>query len=643
MKRKIISIFILLVMLINLLPVITVNAAEPRVIVTVDADKTEVKRGEVINYTITCRATEKLCSIQLPLDIPEGLTYVANSGKIASNLENVLGALDELDYTEAEKLITISNRSPFEITGDVTIATFQCKVNDDASGEYSVGFVVGEETEIEFTDSNIEVISNADCKVDIDKITVVIPVTGVKLNKTTTTINAGATETLVATVEPTDATNKKLTWTSSDTTVATVDANGVVKGLKIGNSKITVTTEDGKYSASCDVKVVCAHANKTTHPAVPSTCKVQGNNEYVTCNDCGKVISGSDEKLPLADHKYGTLIAKVDPIHTSTKLEDGKAAHYKCSDCDKLFDESKKEVKEEDLVIKAPSHTYGDWEVDTTDHWKECGCGNIISKEGHKGGEATCTKKAVCEVCKIEYGNVDSNNHKETEIKDTVKPGCETEGYTGDKYCKDCGDKVESGTKVDPEGHKGGEATCTEKAVCEVCKKEYGELDSDNHIDIEIIGALEETCTEDGYTGDKYCNDCDQLLEKGKAIPAGHKGGKATCTKKAVCEVCDKEYGEIDPDNHVNTEIKDAVEATYEKEGYTGDAYCKDCEKLVEKGIVIPKIEKPVEEKPKVELDPSKPQTNDNTNIILWISLLVISGIGLVVISKWNANKKRLK
>ena len=270
MKRKLISIFIILVMLINLVPIVSVNAATPTATVTVIADKTEAKRGDVINYTIKCTATEGLHSIQLALDIPAGLTYVADSGAIASNLRDVIGNVTEASYTEAEKLILIAHYSPFSLTEDVTLATFKCKVNNDANGEYSVGL-----KDVEFTDSNIDVIDEADYKVNSAKTTVVIPVTGVKLNKTTTTINAGATETLVATVEPTEATNKKLTWSSSDATVATVDANGVVKGLKIGTTKITVTTEDGKYSASCDVEVVCAHANKTTHPAVPSTCEIQ--------------------------------------------------------------------------------------------------------------------------------------------------------------------------------------------------------------------------------------------------------------------------------------------------------------------------------------------------------------------------------
>lgn len=80
------------------------------------------------------------------------------------------------------------------------------------------------------------------------------PVTGVTLNKTTTKIKVDETETLVATVSPSDATNKNVTWKSSDETIATV-ANGVVTGKKEGNATITVTTQEGSKVATCNVTV----------------------------------------------------------------------------------------------------------------------------------------------------------------------------------------------------------------------------------------------------------------------------------------------------------------------------------------------------------------------------------------------------
>ena len=75
------------------------------------------------------------------------------------------------------------------------------------------------------------------------------------LNKTALTLNIGANETLTATVAPADATNKKVTWKSSDAAVASVDANGKVTGVKAGEATITVTTEDGGKTATCKVTV----------------------------------------------------------------------------------------------------------------------------------------------------------------------------------------------------------------------------------------------------------------------------------------------------------------------------------------------------------------------------------------------------
>lgn len=81
-----------------------------------------------------------------------------------------------------------------------------------------------------------------------------IKVTGVTLNKSTLSLEAGKEETLTATVTPTDATNKDVTWKSSDDTVATV-TDGKVAAVKAGTAEITVTTEDGNYTATCDVTV----------------------------------------------------------------------------------------------------------------------------------------------------------------------------------------------------------------------------------------------------------------------------------------------------------------------------------------------------------------------------------------------------
>ena len=87
---------------------------------------------------------------------------------------------------------------------------------------------------------------------------VVIPVTGVTLDKTSQNMTAGNTMDLVATVAPGNATNKAVTWTSSKTDVATVDQTGKVTAVAPGTATITVTTEDGGKTATCEITVVAA-------------------------------------------------------------------------------------------------------------------------------------------------------------------------------------------------------------------------------------------------------------------------------------------------------------------------------------------------------------------------------------------------
>ena len=82
------------------------------------------------------------------------------------------------------------------------------------------------------------------------------PVTGVTLNKTSTTIVKGLTEQLVATVQPPNATNQAIAWSSSDNAVVSVSATGLVTGVNAGTATITVTSADQGLTASCAVTVL---------------------------------------------------------------------------------------------------------------------------------------------------------------------------------------------------------------------------------------------------------------------------------------------------------------------------------------------------------------------------------------------------
>ena len=82
-----------------------------------------------------------------------------------------------------------------------------------------------------------------------------VHVTGVSLNKNSTSIEEGSTETLTATVSPSNATDKTVSWHSSNSSVAAVDSSGVVTAVSAGSATITVTTTDGSYTDTCAVMV----------------------------------------------------------------------------------------------------------------------------------------------------------------------------------------------------------------------------------------------------------------------------------------------------------------------------------------------------------------------------------------------------
>ena len=108
-----------------------------------------------------------------------------------------------------------------------------------------------------------------------------IPVTDVKLDKTSLTMQETDSDTLTATVLPDNATNKAVTWSSNDSTVATVDESGKVTAVAPGTATITVTTEDGSKTATCTV-IVHTATTITTQPQSVSVTEGQSATFSVT-------------------------------------------------------------------------------------------------------------------------------------------------------------------------------------------------------------------------------------------------------------------------------------------------------------------------------------------------------------------------
>ena len=110
----------------------------------------------------------------------------------------------------------------------------------------------------------------------------------------------------------------------------------------------------------------------------------------------------------------------------------------------------------------------------------------------------------------------------------------------------------------------------------------------------------------------------------------GHTGGTATCTEKAVCEVCGKAYGEPDPKNHTDLKHFPAKAATEDSEGNIEYWYCSGCGKYYSDKDGTKEIKKADTVTAKL---PKSPQTGDTSNLALWITLLFISGSVFTVLT----------
>ena len=180
--------------------------------------------------------------------------------------------------------------------------------------------------------------------------------------------------------------------------------------------------------------------------------------------------------------------------------------------------------------------------------------------------------------------------HKNTEIINKKDATCSVEGYTGDTYCKDCGETLATGTTIEKKPHTvGTSATCVSKAVCSVCGESFGEEDANNHVHTTVKNLKEATCTQTGYTGDTYCADCNKLLGMGKELAAlGHSYTSkvtkaATTTEEGImtytCSKCGHSYtqpiaklkiddGNEDNGNNNSTSIKPYIKDDSGKEGW---------------------------------------------------------------------------
>ena len=148
--------------------------------------------------------------------------------------------------------------------------------------------------------------------------------------------------------------------------------------------------------------------------------------------------------------------------------------------------------------------------------------------------QRSCTLCAETE--SEEIPQLEPCKHTNTQLREEKSATCTAEGYTGDTYCADCGEKIETGTAIAATGHEFGQWTTvkepTEEAAglrqrsCTLCaeteSEEIPQLESTacQHPNVEGKNGAEATCGKEGYSGDVICVDCGEMISAGSVIPA---------------------------------------------------------------------------------------------------------------------------
>lgn len=239
-----------------------------------------INGSDIIVYTDMANPESRVTAI---LDTTLTFRPIADIGKIDVNgvsLDRTSANMIVGDTIELRVTVSPSDATDSSViwtTSDPSVATVTQNgvIHAIASGTAIITVITN--------DGNFE----ASCIVSTS-----IPVTGVTLNQSNITLSLWDTFNLVATVTPTNADDTSLNWYSSDSSIAGVGQNGIVQGLALGETTITVETNDGGYTASCTVSVV-----ETTYP-------VTG-------------INLNRNSLEMTEGEQTTLFARIEPSYAT--------------------------------------------------------------------------------------------------------------------------------------------------------------------------------------------------------------------------------------------------------------------------------------------------------------------------------------
>ena len=352
---------------------------------------------------------------------------------------------------------------------------------------------------------------------------------------------------------------------------------------KAGNTAdMTVTVNDGHTFGEWTSNGDGTHtrqctADGCTEGIETGNCVDEDKNHI--CDICGNIISNHEDANQ--DHVCD-LCGKVISNH-----EDADKDHV-CDHCGKVI--SNHEDANKDHVCDYCEKVISNHEDADKDHICDL-CGKTISN--HEDAD----NNHICDYC----GKVISN-HEDAD-KDHICDHCgkvisNHEDANNDHVCELCGKTISNHEDANKDH------------VCDYCEKVIS-----NHEDADK---------------DHICDYC------GKVI-TNHIGGKETCRDKAVCEVCGKSYGKLDPKNHTDLKHFPAKAATEDADGNIEYWYCSGCNKYYSDKDGTKEIAKADTVTAKL---PKSPPTGDTSNLMLWIALLFVSGGVLTGVTVFDKRKR---
>ena len=378
---------------------------------------------------------------------PAKMTVYGISGTYAETFANQQGMkfVDKavratnvvLDKTE----LTLNKGMKYSLTMTVTPATFTDEVswkstNVDVAAIAEDGTVTAKgagQATIKVTVGDV----SATCKVNV-----VQPVTSIYLNKTALEMTALDTYQLQASVYPSEANNKEVSWESSDEKVATVDENGLVQAKEKGTAVITAKAKDGsEVSRSCKVTV------KNTAYVVTDISKLESTHNYENnCSDFWVYTKAGASALNIT-------------FNSKTALEEDFDYLY-------IFDKENKQVgKYTGTQLAGQTITI-------------LGDTVKIQLVSDDAGNAWGFKvDAITEKVEEECKHTDTTKR---EVRNAKAATCTLDGYSGDIYCTNCGNLIEAGSVMKAVGHQWDNGVITKAATatqtgiktytCTVCK-----------------------------------------------------------------------------------------------------------------------------------------------------------------------------